>query len=542
MPSMLRRLLILSAVLLLAISQDARSAGVDTTPPQTSIDSGPISPTGTNTATFTFSGTDDVTPSGSLTFFCQLDGGLFLACASPKPYAGLGEGPHTFTVVARDAAGNFDPTPATFSWTVDTSAPNTILDSMPLDPTNQTTATFTFHASEPGDTFECRLNGPAFAACSSPAVYTVTDGGNTFAVRARDQAGNVDPSPATFTWTVDAQAPDTGIDSAPADPTSSNTATFTFHATEGATFACQIDAAPAAACNGGTVTYAGLGAGFHTFTVTATDPIGNTDPSPASFAWTVDIEAPDTSITAGPADGATTTGTTATFAFTGTDNVSPPAALTFECSLDGATFAACLSPITYSGLSRQPHTFEVRARDQAGNADPSPAGVPWTIIRSTPVITWSDPADITYPSALSGTQLNATASVPGTFAYTPPAGTTLNAGNGQSLSVVFTPTDTTSFTTASKTVHINVLKRSQAITVTQSAPASATFNTSFTVAATGGASGQPVAIATAGACSGSGSGSASVTMTSGTGTCTVTYDQAGDANYNAAPSRVETTT
>ena len=71
-----------------------------------------------------------------------------------------------------------------------------------------------------------------------------------------------------------------------------------------------------------------------------------------------------------------------------------------------------------------------------------------TVNKATPTITWSNPAGITYGTALSGTQLNATASVPGTFAYTPAAGTVLNAGAGQTLSVTFTPTDTANYTSA----------------------------------------------------------------------------------------------
>ena len=77
--------------------------------------------------------------------------------------------------------------------------------------------------------------------------------------------------------------------------------------------------------------------------------------------------------------------------------------------------------------------------------------------KTTPTITWNNPADITYATALSGTQLNATASVAGTFVYTPAAGTVLNAGNGQTLHVDFTPTDTANYNTASKDVMINVV-------------------------------------------------------------------------------------
>jgi hypothetical protein len=76
-----------------------------------------------------------------------------------------------------------------------------------------------------------------------------------------------------------------------------------------------------------------------------------------------------------------------------------------------------------------------------------------------PVITWTNPAAITYGAALGAIQLNATANVPGTFAYNPAAGTVLNAGNTQNLATIFTPTDTQNYALATKTVLINVQKR-----------------------------------------------------------------------------------
>jgi len=82
-----------------------------------------------------------------------------------------------------------------------------------------------------------------------------------------------------------------------------------------------------------------------------------------------------------------------------------------------------------------------------------------TVGKATPTITWANPADITYGTALGAGQLNATASVPGSFAYTPAAGTVLNAGNGQTLHVDFTPTDTTNYTNASKDVTVNVNRK-----------------------------------------------------------------------------------
>jgi PKD repeat protein len=74
----------------------------------------------------------------------------------------------------------------------------------------------------------------------------------------------------------------------------------------------------------------------------------------------------------------------------------------------------------------------------------------------SPTITWNNPVNITYGTPLSSTQLNATASVPGTFNYTPPSGTVLSMGNNQTLRVDFTPNDTTNYTTVSTNVTINI--------------------------------------------------------------------------------------
>jgi YVTN family beta-propeller protein len=83
-------------------------------------------------------------------------------------------------------------------------------------------------------------------------------------------------------------------------------------------------------------------------------------------------------------------------------------------------------------------------------------------IKLTPMIIWSNPADILSGTPLSSTQLNATASVPGNFVYAPSSGTLLNAGT-QTLHVDFTPTDTANYNTVSKDVTINVLTPVQKI-------------------------------------------------------------------------------
>jgi photosystem II stability/assembly factor-like uncharacterized protein len=84
-----------------------------------------------------------------------------------------------------------------------------------------------------------------------------------------------------------------------------------------------------------------------------------------------------------------------------------------------------------------------------------------TVTPTTPTITWPQPAAITYGTALSVSQLDATANVPGTFVYTPAAGTVLNVGT-QTLTATFTPTDSTDYTTATATQTLPVISVDQA--------------------------------------------------------------------------------
>ncbi len=108
--------------------------------------------------------------------------------------------------------------------------------------------------------------------------------------------------------------------------------------------------------------------------------------------------------------------------------------------------------------------------------------------QATPVITWANPAPITDGTALSSIQLNATANVPGTFAYNPSAGVVLAVGGNRSLSVTFTPNDTTDYTTATKTVGIDVLPTPPVISSIQppSQTNNATTTAAFTVIVSGG--------------------------------------------------------
>ena len=104
---------------------------------------------------------------------------------------------------------------------------------------------------------------------------------------------------------------------------------------------------------------------------------------------------------------------------------------------------------------------------QAGNSvynAASDAQQTLIINKLTPTVSWANPSDIVYGTTLSNAQLNATASVEGTLAYTPVSGTKLNAGSNQTLSVTFTPTDAVNYSTLTSQVTINVAKAIPSVT------------------------------------------------------------------------------
>ena len=115
----------------------------------------------------------------------------------------LVDGIHTFAVRAYDAFLYVDPTPAFYSWTVDTVPPITTLGSAPTNPTNLTVADFEFYCSEAGCNFECNLDSAGWSACASPEVYfSLLAGDHLFSIRATDAAGNLELNPLIYPWTI----------------------------------------------------------------------------------------------------------------------------------------------------------------------------------------------------------------------------------------------------------------------------------------------------------------------------------------------------
>ena len=291
------------------------------------------------------------------TFECSLDGSDFVPCGGnltpPPTWAAwvVESGQHEVQIRATNSQLVVEEEPAVYEWTVelgpDAVRPNTSVLSGPENGTLETIATFTFTGSDnrtlPADLdFECALDSETvWNSCTSPEEFSdLTRGTHVLRVRAIDAAGNVDASPAAFTWVV-APPPITTVTSGPGDAeeeTTSRTATFTFEAdVPNATFECWFDGQfnpPQGTPCTSPMTYENLGLGEHLFAVRAIDQFGNVE-----LEWVEQefmIVPHQVSLDSVPASG---TGTTATFEFS-----SPDADAIFQCSLNGAPFGNCESP------------------------------------------------------------------------------------------------------------------------------------------------------------------------------------------------------
>ncbi|HTV67542.1 MAG TPA: Ig-like domain-containing protein, partial [Rhizobiaceae bacterium] len=307
---------------------------------------------------------------------------------------GLSEGTHTFAVRAVDNLGEVDPTPATFTWTIDTTPPtapvvvtaaNGAITNNPMPPIIGT--------GEPGATITIYFDGVDCGSTTAdgsgnwfftPAV-PLTGGSHTVTARATDAAGNTSADSNTNTFTVDMAEPDTSITMAPPSPMK-GLWTATFHFTGNGTgstiarYEASLDGEPFETVSSGPLHLSGLAEGSHTLKIRAVDAAGNTDTTPAQYTWIVDSTAPDTTIGSTPAT--LSNSGNASFTFSGTDFGDNPRPITsYQHRLDGGAWSSPSGDTwaMFSGLSDGEHTFEVRAIDDVANTDVTPASFTWTV-------------------------------------------------------------------------------------------------------------------------------------------------------------------
>ncbi|HTU14842.1 MAG TPA: Ig-like domain-containing protein [Solirubrobacterales bacterium] len=324
------------------------------------------------------------------TFECRLDSsapGDWSVCTSPVSYTGLGEGTHTVEVRALAFDPPHDPSlkPAKRTFKIDTVKPTTQITSGPNDESTitSTSTSFAFSSNDGGISFECRVDSTDagdWDTCTSPvSLSSLAEGAHAFEVRATDLAGNVQDPVSRVGFSVDTTAPVTTITAGPeaGSTITDSTPTFEFTSDSAGTFDCKVDGGSFNSCTSPFTTGA-LSDGSHTVTIRATDSHGLVEATPPSRTFTVDGTAPNVNITSGP--NGLTNDKTPTFAFTANE------ASTFECKVDGGSFATCASPFTTADLTDGAHTFSVRATDAAGNVS-SPANRSFTVDATAPVVT-----------------------------------------------------------------------------------------------------------------------------------------------------------
>ncbi len=426
----------------------SRTFTIDRAAPQTTIDSTPADPTSATSAAFDFSADE-----GGSSFECRLDGGAWGACTSPKSYAGLADGSHTFQVRATDVAGNTDGSPASFTWLVDTTAPSSTV-TFPSSSGSYTAAEWdggcataglcgTYADGSGSGVAEVEVSirrgsgnywdGSGFTSGSevwNDATLAAGnwsygldssdfpgDGNYTVRVRARDDVANTETA-SSLTFELDATAPSSTI-AFPAAAGTYNVAGWDAGCTAPGLCGTYFDGTSGVAdvevsIRQGSGDYwdgsgftsatevwndADLAAGSWTYDFAATG-------FPADGDYTVRVRAHDV---AGNTEGASSR----TFTFDSTepetsidstmadptnstsasfDFSSDEPGSTFECAIDGGAWGACTSPKSYAGLLDGGHSFEVRATDVAGNTDGNPASFSWTIDTVAPSSTASFPA------------------------------------------------------------------------------------------------------------------------------------------------------
>lgn len=351
-------------------------AGQDTQAPNTQITSAPAAYSPSSSASFSFSSPD----SDVLRYECRLDSGSWSTCTDPHTYTSLADGAHQVEVRAIDSSLNPDPSPAVFSWTVDTQAPQTSIQSAPGLVSTTTTAHFEIHTDETA-TLECRLDGGPWEPCASPRAYTqLSQGAHSFEVRATDQAGNTDSSPASHTWSIDSIAPESVLTESPAAITASALPRLSFSSEDPtAYFECRLDGGAWFLCIS-PITVTAQEEGEHLFEVRAIDVAGNVEGTPAQAAWARDSGTPETTISSGPS--AFWPEDNPRFWFSSGDNQA-----SFECRADNEEWRPCSSPAQVE-LSDGPHSFSVRAVSRSGVVDSTPAVWSFVIDTKPPRTVW----------------------------------------------------------------------------------------------------------------------------------------------------------
>jgi hypothetical protein len=290
---------------------------------------------------------------------------------------------------------------------------------------------------------------------------------------------------------------------------------------------------------------AGLGAG----TVAGSQTIGVTysgdsshNPATASTTLTINKATPSLTVTCSLST--ITYSNVATSACTASISGGATGTLTWTIN-GGAWTSTALNGTAWFGAGNAPGTYTLAAAYSGdANYNATSASTSVTVQKATPTLTWANPSPITYGTALSAAQLNASSGgVAGSFVYAPALGTVLGAGS-QTLAVTFSPTDLTDYSTNTATVTLVVSKDAPTITLTTTTnPATYGTPVTFTAQMPSSATGSMTFLdgATVLGTGNIAGGVATYTInTLSAGSHSITVSYAGDSNYSSAVSPVVT--
>ncbi len=256
------------------------------------------------------------------------------------------------------------------------------------------TVNVTFTAGGTAIGADCTLDNAAAVSCSSPYAFTgVSEGSHTLVVTANSAAGS--STSVTRHFTVDSVTPTPSITLSPAGPSSNSAPVATITDNDPAPSSgiasrvCQLDRGDNGSveqtispCPSGTA-IAGVAEGINRVNVNVTDNAGNVGST--SVTYTLDTVAPNTAIDSGPANGSTTDDQSVTFSYHGSPGAD---AASFDCRVDSGAWSSCgtgaSGSYTTAVLANGSHSFDVRAKDSAGNADASPATRSFTVATTVP--------------------------------------------------------------------------------------------------------------------------------------------------------------
>lgn len=245
----------------------------DSLPPTTSIDYQPPPISSSTSAVFIFSSSEIAT------FECSVDNAAYAPCQQYFELTALADGIHNLSVRATDLTGNADPTPATAQWIVSIPPPETFFFAVPAALSRSTSAMFSFGPATADGTFEGSLDGAAFTTVTPGLTFNdLAQGTHTFAIRSRNAAGLVDPTPELHTWAVDRVPPSARIAFPTFGYTSANTIAVRGNANDAhGVVAVTVNGVPANSLDSFQTWRADvpLATGTNVISVTVTDAAGN---------------------------------------------------------------------------------------------------------------------------------------------------------------------------------------------------------------------------------------------------------------------------